>query len=82
MSEVGFLSFGNGVVISVNDAVEVLGDNFSDVVQFLEIVDAVADEGGESDGGQITDGDLVGGRVLDDFSAEVGRPDGTEVLLV
>ena len=37
---------------------------------------------GQSDGGEVADGDLVRGGVLDNLRAKVRGADGTEVLLV
>jgi hypothetical protein len=53
-------------------------------VELLEIVDSLVhvDEGGKSKRGEITNSDLVGGRVLDDLGTQVGRLDGTQMLLV
>jgi len=39
--------FGNWVVVDVDDAVEVIGDDFGDVVEFLKVVLAIDDEGGQ-----------------------------------
>ena len=40
----------------------------------------LADEARQRDRGQVADGSLVGRRVLDDLSAQVGALDGAEVL--
>jgi hypothetical protein len=55
---------------------------FGDGVEFIEIVFAVFDVGRQSEGGEITYGCFVGGRVLDNFSAEFGRFDSADILLV
>jgi len=65
-------------------SVQVLGDDLGNLVELLEIVNSLlhVDKCGKSEGGQVTDGNLVGSRVLDDFGTQVGRLDGTQVLLV
>jgi len=40
------------------------------------------DEGWQGERGEVADGYFVGGGVFDDFGAQVGGFDGTEVLLV
>lgn len=83
VAHVGLASLGNGVVVDVNDSVQVEGDDLGDGVELLEVVLLVGgDEGWESDGGEVADGDLIGGRVFDDLGAKIRRLDGTEVLLV
>jgi uncharacterized protein (UPF0297 family) len=73
---------GRRTVVDVNDLVEVGNDDLADVVELLEVVDSVLDERGEGERGQVADGDLIRGRVLDDLRAEVRRLDRAEVLLV
>ena len=67
VSEVRVLGLDDRVVVDVDDAVEVEGDNLGDLVKLLEVVDALLDVGGEGDRGEVADGDLVGGRVLDNL---------------
>ena len=69
MAKVGLLGLGYRVVISINDAIKVLGDDLSHVVEFLEVVDTLADVRRESDGCEIADCDLIWSRVLNDFRA-------------
>jgi hypothetical protein len=70
------------IVVAVDDAIKVACDDLGDVVEFLEVVGAVLDEGREGDGGKIADSDFIRCRVLDDLSAEVGRLDSTEIPLI
>lgn len=82
MTHVGVTGFGYRVVVHVDDAVEVARDDFGDVVQLLEVVDAIVDEGRECEGCEVADSGLVGGGILRDLGTEVGRLDDPEVLLV
>ena len=61
----------DGIVVDINDAVEVVRHDFRDVVEFLEIVDAINDEGGESKKGKVADGCFVWGRVFYDCGAKI-----------
>lgn len=47
MPHIASASFGDGVVVNVNDTVEVVGNNFGHVMELFEVVFAVGDEGGE-----------------------------------
>jgi len=82
MAHVGLPCFGDGVVIDVDDAIQVECDNFSDVVQLLEVVLAVGDKGRERDGREVADRRLIWGGVLDDFRAQIGGFDRPQVLLI
>jgi len=82
MAEVGATSFGDGVVIDVDDAVQIEGDHLGHIVQLLEVVSTVCDEGWESKRRQVAHGGFIRGGVLDDLGAKIGRLDGTQVLLV
>mmetsp|Transcript_85769 Transcript_85769/g.191778 ORF Transcript_85769/g.191778 Transcript_85769/m.191778 type:complete len:753 (-) Transcript_85769:7-2265(-) len=75
----------DGVVVAVDDLVEVARGHPRHLVEALEVVlpaHVARREGREGDGGEIADGDLVRRGVLDDLGAEVGAVDGAEVLLV
>jgi hypothetical protein len=65
-----------------DDLVQVLGDNLGNSVQTLEVVGTVGNESRKRQRGQVADGDFIGSRVLDDFGAQVGRLDCSQVLLV
>ena len=82
MAEVRATSFGDGVVIDVDDAVQIVGDHLGYIVQLLEVVSTIGDEGWESKRRKVAHGSFVRGGVLDDLSAKIGRLDGTQVLLV
>jgi hypothetical protein len=82
VTHVRVLGLDDGVIVDVDDPVQVLGDDLGDGVQLLEVVLSIVDERGQGERGQVADGDLVGGRVLDDFGTQVGRLDRSQVLLV
>ena len=98
VSHVTVSCLDNRVVVSGNDldislctkrrrltySVQVLGNDLGNLVELLEVVDSLlhVDKCGKSEGSQVTDGNLVGSRVLDDFGTQVGRLDGSQVLLV
>lgn len=82
VAHVGPASLLDGIVVDVDDAVQVASHLLGHVVQLLEVVRAVDDERGQGDRGQVADGDLVRRRVLDDLGAQVGRLDRAQVLLV
>lgn len=63
--------FRDGVVVDVDDAVEVERDNLGNVMQLLEVVDPILDERREGDGGEVADGGLVRRRILDNLSTQV-----------
>lgn len=75
MAHVGTTSFGNRIVINVDDLVEIISNDFGNIVEFLEVILTVDDETRESERGEIADGGLFWRRVLDDFRAQVGRLD-------
>ena len=84
MAHVGVASLFHGVVVDVNDTVQVARGVVGDVVEELVVEHTVAhvDELGQGDGGQVADRHFVLGGVLHDLRAEVGGANGTEVLLV
>ena len=80
VAHVGPAGLGDGVEVDIDDAVQVEGDDLCDIVQLLEVVDTVLDEGRERDRSEIADGSLLRRRVLDNLSTEVRRFDCAEVL--
>ncbi|KAH3661623.1 hypothetical protein OGAPHI_006472 [Ogataea philodendri] len=86
VTHVGSSGLWNRVIVSVNDLVEVLGDNLGDLVQLLKVVPAgglvVFAERRQRNRGQVTNSNLLWRRVLDNLTAQVGRLDHTQVLLV
>lgn len=84
VSHVAVASFRNGVVVHINDPVQVANDSLCDLVQLLEVVAGlvVVDERGKGKRGKVADSNLIRGTVLDNLSAQVGAADGTQVLLV
>ena len=82
MAHVGSASLWNRVVVDIDDAIEVAGDDLGNIMKPFEIVLAVRDEGGEGERGEVTDRSFIWRRVLNDFSTQIGRFDGAQVLLV
>jgi hypothetical protein len=82
MTEVRTTSFRSGVVVDINNSVKVKRDDLGDIVEFLEVVFTFSDESGESNRSKVADSSFVGRRILDNFSAEVGRLNSAQVLLV
>ena len=82
MTHVGLPRFGDGIVVDVDDAVQVECDDLGNIVQLLEVVLAVGDKGRECDGREVTDRGLIWGGVLNDLRAQIGRFDRPQVPLV
>ena len=82
MAQVGFLCFRDGVVVDVDDAVKVKCDNLGNIVQLLEVVLPMGDEGRERDGREVANRSLIWRGVLNDLRAQIGGFDGPQVLLV
>jgi hypothetical protein len=59
--------------------IEVMGDKFSDSVEFVKVMFAVFDVDWQSERSKITYGCFVGETVLDNFGAEVGQFDGADI---
>lgn len=62
---------GDGVVVDVDDLVEVPGNDLRDLVQFLEIKFPISDEAIESDGGQVAHSYFIGFSILHYLSTQV-----------
>ena len=71
MAHVGPTGLGDRVVIDVNDTVEIVCNDFGDVVEFLEIILPVVNERGKGKGGKVTNGRFVWGRIFNDFCTEI-----------
>ena len=86
MPHVGPPRLRHGVVVDVDDLVEVAGDDLGHLAQPLMAEDppprSLLHKHGQADRGQVAHRHLVGRRVLDDLGAQVGALDGAEVLLV
>ena len=78
--------FWHWIIIHVDDAVEVKRNDFCNIVQFLEVIRRwgrfEVDEGRQGKRSEVADCYFIGGGIFDDFGAQVGGFDGTEVLLV
>ncbi|KAE9386491.1 hypothetical protein BT96DRAFT_1084458 [Gymnopus androsaceus JB14] len=80
---VGTTSFWDGVVVAVDDSVEIERDSLGYIVELLEVICGLArgvfgDVGGEGKGSKIANSSLIGRRVFNDLGAEA--PDVTAVL--
>ena len=82
MAHVGLPRFRDGVVVDVDDAVQIECDNLSNAVQLLEVVLPVGDKGRECDRRKVANRSLIWGGVLNDLRAQIGRFDRSQVLLV
>ena len=82
MAHVGLPRFRDGVVIDVDNAVQVKCDNLGNVMQPLKIVLAMGDKARERDGREVADRSLIWGGVLDDLRAQIGGFDRSQVLLI
>jgi hypothetical protein len=80
MTEVRSTCFRDKIVVDIYDTAKIKGDVFGDGVEFIEVIFSVFDVGWQSEA--ILYGCFVGGRVLDNFGAEIGRFDGADILLV
>ncbi|QQP33121.1 Ribonucleoside-diphosphate reductase [Caligus rogercresseyi] len=58
MSHVGSSCFFNGIVIDVNDLIEIPCDDFGNFLEMLEVKGLVLDKLVHGNGGEIADGDL------------------------
>lgn len=72
--------FRDGVVVDVDNFVEVSSDDQGHVVQPLEVKHTVVDKTIESYGGQVADSHLVRGSVFHYLRAQVARLDCAKVL--
>ena len=83
MAHVGVACFGDGVVVPVDDAVEVARHAVGDLKELVVVKRAVfLHKLGNGDRRQVAHGHFVRCGVFDDLCAEVGRPDGAQILLV
>ena len=81
MTHVGPPGLRDRIVVDVNDAVEIASDNLGDVKQLVKVKRLLSgNKAGESNGGQIAHGHLIGRCVLHNLSAEVAALDGTKIL--
>lgn len=84
MAHVAPPSLRHGVVVDVDDLVQVLDEHLSDIMKLLEVINSLLDidKGRKCQGCKVADSDLIRGSVLDNLAAEVGAADGAKVLLV
>lgn len=59
VTEVGTTSFGDGIVVYVNNAIQVIRNRLGHSMELVEVILAVGDESGESQRSKITDSGLV-----------------------
>ena len=79
MSHVGVLGFLDGIVVDIDNLVQVVCNLLRDLDKLLEIVGSrlLVHEHGEIDRGKIAHGNLVGCGVLDDLSAKIRGSNGS-----
>eukprot|EP00438_Fugacium_kawagutii_P034554 Skav201792 [mRNA] locus=scaffold645:38737:39012:- [translate_table: standard] len=82
MAHVGTTSFFHGIVVSIDDLVQILCDHLGDLIEFLEVKNITLHKGGQGNGCKVADCHLILGGVLNDLRAQVGAMDGAQVLLV
>jgi len=82
VAHIGIFSLLDRVIIPVDHPVEVLGYALGYPEQFLMVELPVLNKHGQSDRRQVTNRHFIGRGVFEDLRAEVGRPDGAQVLLV
>jgi hypothetical protein len=79
---------GNGVVVTVNDAVQVACDNLGNLHKLVKVKATVGleslrgDQLGKRDTGQVANRRFIGSCVFHDFTAQIRRLDGSQVLLI
>jgi hypothetical protein len=59
MTEVGFASLGDGVMVDIDDAVDIECDGLGDSVKLLEVVLAIGDVCWRCKGGKVAYGGLI-----------------------
>ena len=74
MAKIGRTSFGNGVIVDIDDFIQILGDNFDDFVQLFKVkarclcpIARVRYKTWQTYARQIAYGDLIRGGIFDDF---------------
>jgi hypothetical protein len=82
MAHVRATCFGSRVVVDVDDAIEVVCDDFRDIVELLEIESVVDDERREGQRGEIAGRGFIWGGILNDFGAQIGGFNSAEILLI
>jgi hypothetical protein len=84
VAEVAAACLLDGVVVDLDDLVQVACDNHGDLVELVEVELAtlVVDKGREGKRSQVAHGYLIGCSELDNLSAKVGAADRAKVLLV
>mmetsp|Transcript_7938 Transcript_7938/g.14064 ORF Transcript_7938/g.14064 Transcript_7938/m.14064 type:complete len:282 (+) Transcript_7938:864-1709(+) len=84
MAQVAALCLGHGVEAVVNHLVQVFGGDLGDTNKLVKIIGLVfcTCEKTKVDRCQVANGYFIGCSVLNDLSAQVGRTDGAQVLLV
>lgn len=72
----------NGVKVAVNNLVEILGDNFGNLLQLGKVKGSILDQHGKTDTCQVANSRLIRSSVLDNLTAQVGALDRSQVLLI
>lgn len=81
---VGVFSLFDGIVVSVNDLVEISGDSLGHLMKEFVVVllGFIVNVSIQSDGSQIANCNFIGAGVFNNLSAEVGALNSSEVLLI
>ena len=82
MAHIGILCLLDGVIVAVDDAVEVRVIDLGHFKELLMVECSLVDKPRQRDRGQVADGDFIGGGVFDDLCAEVAGLDRSQVLLI
>lgn len=82
MAGVRVAALGRRLKVDVNDLIQIVRENRSDLAEFLEVKSTVLHETRKTDGTQITDCRLIGRCVLNDLCTKITGFDRPEMLLI
>lgn len=82
MAKIGVAALLRGILVLVNDDVEITGEHRSDLAEALEVELSIPHKPRQAERTQVTDRRLVRSRVLDDLRTKVAGLDRAQVLLV
>ncbi len=82
MASIGITALLRGLLIEINDLIQVVRENRSHLTKSLEVEGPTLHETRQAQRTQIADGCLVGRRVLNDFGTEITGLDRSKMLLI
>ena len=82
MAVVGSFGLRNGIIISIDDFIEISRNDFGYFVEFLKIKSPTGNIARQCQGSQIAHRHLIGVGIFHNFGAEVRTAYRTNVLLV